>query len=433
MEMGVALLLAVVAIYGGVALWLDRISITAPIIFVLLGTLIGEHVLSWVVIPITPEAVRTLIEITLALLLFADASTLNIIEVRKDAGLPGRLLLLGMPLTIALGAVLAYLIHPTFKPGLALLLGAILAPTDAALGVSIFNNSLVPVRIRRALNVESGLNDGIATPLVTLFIALSIGESFQTQSFWMAAAVTEIAIAVGVGALMGIAGGWLYSLSARKSWSSNLSQQIGNLALALCIFFSSLALGGNGFIAAFVGGILFGYITRHHLHQITEYSEVSGTLLSFGVWLIFGSSQVVPLLKDFSLPAFIYALLSLTVIRMLPVAIALSGRKLRWDTKLIMGWFGPRGLASVVFLLMAVEAAREVGLDWSSSVLMSMAGWTILLSVILHGVSALPLAIWYSKRIENAPVDAPELVEVDELKPRRGRHINAEGILLKQS
>jgi NhaP-type Na+/H+ or K+/H+ antiporter len=433
MEMGVAILLAAVAIYGGVALWLGRISITAPIIFVLLGTLIGEHVLSWVVIPITPEEVRTLSEITLALLLFADASTLNIIEVRKDARLPGRLLLFGMPMTIALGAVLAYLIYPTFEPGLALLLGAILAPTDAALGLSIFNNPLVPVRIRRALNVESGLNDGIATPLVTLFIALSIGESFQTQSFWMAAAVTEIAIAVGVGALMGIAGGWLYSLSARKDWSSNLSQQIGNLALALCIFFSSLALGGNGFIAAFVGGILFGYITRHHLHQITEYSEVSGTLLSFGVWLIFGSTLVVPLLQDFSLPAFIYALLSLTVIRMLPVAIALTGRKLRWDTKLIMGWFGPRGLASVVFLLMAVETAREVGLDWSGSMLMSMASWTILLSVILHGVTALPLAAWYSRRIKNAPVDAPELDVVDELKPRRGRHINAEGILLKQS
>jgi len=145
------------------------------------------------------------------------------------------------------------------------------------------------------------------------------------------------------------------------------------------------------------------------------------------VWVIFGASLVMPLLLDFSARAFIYALLSLTVVRMLPVVISLSGRRLRWDTRLLMGWFGPRGLASVVFLLMAVEAAEHIGLDSMNNMITAMVGWTILLSVFLHGISALPLASWYSKRLESAPPDAPELVEVAELESRRGKHYTVVG------
>jgi NhaP-type Na+/H+ or K+/H+ antiporter len=427
MDLGLAVLFAVVVIYGAVSLWLGRFSISAPLVFVLLGALIGEHGLSWLVLPVTTETVRTLSEITLALLLFADASTLRFNEVQEDASLPGRLLLIGLPLTVVLGAGLAYLLHPKFEFGLVMLLGSLLAPTDAALGLSIFNNPRVPVRIRRALNVESGLNDGIATPLVTLFIALSIGEFERAESQWIASALSQIAIALVVGAAIGFAGGWLLSLSARKNWTTHATLQIGNFALALCAFFGSLALGGNGFIAAFVGGIFFGHISRHHLHRITEYTEVSGTLLSLAVWLIFGGSLVIFLFRDFSLPAFLYALLSLTIVRMIPVTIALIGTHLRWDTRLIMGWFGPRGLASVVFLLMALESFQEAGVDVHGSMFMMMASWTILLSVVLHGVTALPLADWYGRCLASAPPNAPELMEVNELSSRRGKHFTLPG------
>jgi sodium/hydrogen antiporter len=422
MESGIAFFLAVVVIYGALGLWLGRFSITMPMVFVLVGALIGEHGLSWFPITMSAETIRTLSEVTLALLLFADASTLSIKEVGEDATLPGRLLLIGMPLTVVLGSVLAYLLNPNFDLGLALLVGAILAPTDAALGLPIFNNPLVPVRIRRALNVESGLNDGIATPLVTMFIALSIGEFTGAEARWLLGALNEIVIAIAVGVVVGMLGGWLYSLSSKKNWTTSTAQQIGNLALALCAFFSSLALGGNGFIAAFVGGIFFGYISRHHLHKVTEYTEVTGTLLSLGVWLIFGGKLVILLFEDFSPIAFIYALLSLTVVRMIPVTIALIQRKLRWDTQLIMGWFGPRGLASVVFVLMAVETATEVGLELQNSIFMAMVGWTILLSILLHGFSALPLAEWYNRRLKAASPDAPEMVDVTELKSRRGKY-----------
>ncbi len=422
MDFGLAFLMAVVVIYGALSLRLGRFLVTAPMVFVLLGTLVGRYGLGLLVLPLSSETVKLLSEVTLALLLFADASTLHFNKIKADASLPARLLLVGMPLTVGLGALLAYLLHPVFDLGLALLVGAILAPTDAALGLAIFNNPLVPVRIRRALNVESGLNDGIATPLVALFIALSIGEYESAEAFWLMGALSELAIGVGVGVAVGIAGGWLYSQSARKGWSSSASQQVGNLALALLAFFGSHWLGGNGFIAAFIGGICFGYFSRHHLHAVTEYTEVTGTMFSFIVWGIFGSTLVIPLLLDFSARAFIYALMSLTVVRMLPVAIALIRRGLRADTRLLMGWFGPRGLASVVFLLMAIQGAEHVGLELESNMFTSMVAWTILLSVFLHGISALPLAGWYSKRLESAPPEAPELVEVDELSTRWGKH-----------
>lgn len=422
MDFGLTILTAVVAIFGAISLRLGRFWITAPMVFVLTGALIGESGLALLVLPISSETIKLLSEVTLALLLFADASTLHFNQIKADTSLPARLLLVGMPLTVALGALLAYLVHPSFKLGLALLVGAVLAPTDAALGLAIFNNPLVPVRIRRALNVESGLNDGIATPLVTLFIALAIGEFERSQAFWLRGALLEISIGALVGLAVGIAGGWLYTQSARKGWATGGSQQVGNLALALLAFFGSLWLGGNGFIAAFIGGIFFGYISRHYLHAVTEYTEVTGTMLSFIVWVIFGASLVIPLLLNFSAAAFLYALLSLTVVRMLPVALSLSRSGMRWDTRLIMGWFGPRGLASVVFLLMAIQAAEHVGLELETNIFTSMIGWTILLSVFLHGITALPLAGWYGKRLESAPPDAPELVEVDELASRRGKH-----------
>ncbi len=427
MELGLAFLMALVVVYGAISLRLGRFLVTAPMVFVLIGALVGKFGLSLLDFPPSSETIKLLSEVTLALLLFADASTLHYNKIKADASLPARLLVVGMPLTVALGALLAYLLYSGFDLGMALLVGAILAPTDASLGLAIFNNPLVPVRIRRALNVESGLNDGIATPLVTLFIALSIGEYERAEAFWLMGALSEITIGVAAGVAVGIAGGFLYSLSARKGWATGAGQQVGNLALSLLAFFGSLALGGNGFIAAFIGGICFGYFSRHHLHTATEYTEVTGTMLSLVVWVIFGASLVMPLLLDFSARAFIYALLSLTVVRMLPVVISLSGRRLRWDTRLLMGWFGPRGLASVVFLLMAVEAAEHIGLDSMNNMITAMVGWTILLSVFLHGISALPLASWYSKRLESAPPDAPELVEVAELESRRGKHYTVVG------
>ncbi len=412
MSAGFAMFFGLVVIYGAVSVLLGRFSITMPVVFVIVGALAGPKGL------VTAGSAELLIEMTLALLLFADASTLALRQVRDDPGPPARLLLIALPLIVALGGLVAYGLFPKEAIGSALLLGAILAPTDAALGLPIFNNPRVPVRVRRALNVESGLNDGIATPIVALFIAMAVAEEGQQAGGnWLLSALGGIGIGVAAGIAVGLLGGWLFAAALKRGWTAVTGEQIGNLALAMCAFWMAKALGGNGFVAAFVGGILFGHATRERLHVATEFTETAGTLLSLFVWAAFGANLVPPLLQAFNPLSLLYALLSLTVIRMIPVAISMVGAHLRPDTILLMGWFGPRGLASVVFALMAYEAFHEAGR--AVDLLADTATWTILLSVVLHGISAVPLANWYGRRLETAEAGAPELVEVPELGIRR--------------
>jgi NhaP-type Na+/H+ or K+/H+ antiporter len=300
-----------------------------------------------------------------------------------------------------------------------LLLAAILAPTDAALGLPIFVNPNVPGRIRRALNVESGLNDGIATPFVTLFIALAVAEEGANPGDgWLVSALTQLGLAVIIGSVVGAVGGKLLEWAHQRKWTEGAPLQFAVLALALTAYLGSIALGGNGFVAAFIAGIIFGAVTHNRLAESADYTETTGTLLSLFVWTIFGAVFVAPAaLLAFDWRVVGYAVLSLTLIRLLPVALSLIGVRFRRDTVGLMGWFGPRGLASVIFGLMAFDelsaASREAGL------LASVVTWTILLSVLTHGLSAQPLAAWYARRLKSAPPDAPELVEVQEVQVRR--------------
>jgi NhaP-type Na+/H+ or K+/H+ antiporter len=413
---GLVLFLGLVVLYAAYSQWLGRFSITMPMIFVFIGALVGPHALDWVSYSLTASSVKTLTEVTLALLLFADAVTVNFIHVRADAPLSGRLLLIGQPLIILLGGLAAFAFFPGQGLGFALLLGTVLAPTDEALGTRFLNNPRVPVRVRRSLHVESGLNDGIASPLVVLFIAMMLQDYSGVGDFWVLVALAQIAIGTGVGLVLGWGSGWLFRHAVEKKWASKAARQLANPALALLVYFGASALGGNGFVAVFMAGIVFGLATRHLLQDATEYTEITGTLLSLFVWARFGATLVIPLLQSFNLQGFLYALLSLTAVRMIPVAIALVGTRLRPDTKLMMGWLGPRGLASVVFMLMAYEAAKAAGIETEN--LVTAATWTILLSVLLHGFSALPLANWYARRLETAGPDAPELVDLPELPTR---------------
>jgi len=331
------LFLGLVIVYAAFAARLGRLSVTMPMVFVLAGALLGPDALDLIDIPATAGVTEHITELTLAVLLFADASTLDLREVRQDAGLPRRLLLVGLPLTVLCGALAAYLLYHGEGWGFALLIGAILAPTDAALGLPIFTNPRVPVRIRRALNVESGLNDGIVTPLVTLFIAMTIDELEGTQDGWLFDSLSDIGLALAVGVVGGLIGGRLFKAAIANQWTTPFAQRVGNLALASGVYWLSLAIGGNGFIAAFVGGLVFGAATRYELREATEFTEECGAVLAVFVWTVFGTSFVVPLIRSFDARAFLYAVLSLTVVRMLPVAISMIGTGLRRDTMLLMG------------------------------------------------------------------------------------------------
>ena len=370
-------------------------------------------------IDLESSTIRQLAELTLALVLFTDASTIDLDGLRRDAGIVGRLLGIGLLLTIAAGGLIAWLLFPEVPVATALLIGAILAPTDAALGLPVVTNPAVPIRIRRVLNVESGLNDGIATPFVVLFISLATA-THGTEGIHLADAVEEIAIAIVTGAVVGAVGGLLLVAADRRKLTSEFSRQIAVLALALGAYVVSLTLGGNGFIAAFVAGLAFGGATRKGEEHAEEFTEVAGILLSIGVWLVFGASLVGSLIFEAQdLRPIVYAIVSLTLIRMVPVAIALVGSGLALPTIAFVGWFGPRGLASIVFGILALDALTESG--GATDVLAATVGWTVLLSVVAHGLSANPLAArysrWIDRRQRTTDTQMPELEERSELQP----------------
>ena len=388
-------------------------------VFVVAGMLLGTSVTDQLHLSLTSEPMLLIVELTLALLLFADASTVRLREVEDDAHLPARLLLIGLPLTIALGAVVAVLLFPSAGWAAAALIGSILAPTDSALGLAIFTNRAVPVRIRRALNVESGLNDGIVTPFVTLFLTLVVSEEGGASNRWLLEAGKEIGLALVVAIGVGVVGGMLLRIAHQRRFTSEVSEQLAIVSLALLAYLGSVAIGGNGFVAAFVGGLMFGAATRGTLHEPTEFTETIGLFASFVVWTVFGALFVGPVLTArVDAAAIAYAVLSLTVVRMVPVAISLTGLGLRRDTLAIMGWFGPRGLASVVFTLVAVETLDRSGA--APDALVEVATWTILLSVMAHGLTARPIARAYGRRMQHVG-DAPELSDAPEPRVRLRR------------
>lgn len=417
MEIGLPIFFILVVLYALFAAKLDRMSITMPMIFIVFGAVLGPHGFGFLQSTTEWLTIEQFVELTLVLLLFADASTLSFHQVSEDRMLPARLLLIGMPLTIVLGGLVVLALFPSEGLGFALLLGTILAPTDAALGWPIFTNKNVPLRIRRALIVESGLNDGIATPFITLFAALALAEGLSTQGLYRVPALLQIAIAIGVAIAVGLGGGWLFAQAVKRGWTSKLAEQIGGVALALAAYSISVGFSGNGFIAAFVSGLLFGYTTRGLVHAGSEFPETTGTLFSLFVWTIFGAYAVGPVLQAFNPVVLVFAILALTLVRLIPVAVATLGSKFRVDTLLVMGWFGPRGLASVVFTLIAMESFQEAGRQ--IELLVEMAVWTILLSVFLHGITAVPLANWYANRLQSVARDAPELKKVAEIKTHR--------------
>ena len=386
-----AIVAALVFAWGTLSARLERFDVTAPIVFVVAGVLLTHGPLAPLGIAPSGELVRSLAEVTLVLVLFSDASRVGLRDLRADMTLCLRLLGIGLPLTIGLGTLLAFALFHGMSIWLALLVGAALAPTDAALGAGMMVNPAVPARIRRLVNVESGLNDGIATPVVLVAVA----GAGTAGSIGPGEAVAELALGVLIGAAVGGAGGFLVKTARRRGWAEGGFAGSAVLALAACAYGCALALHGNGFIAAFVGGIAFGAIGGRPGERLMPFVEETGALVSLLVWLAFGIVAVVPALTGLSWQTALYAILSLTAIRMVPVAVALAGARLGGTAVALVGWFGPRGLASVVFALLALEDLGEHVAGQAVSVI----GFTVLLSVIAHGATADPLARRYGPRI----------------------------------
>ena len=412
-----AIIAFVILGYTLVAVRLDRLSISGPMVLVTVGILLGPADLGAISAPADSEPIRVLAELTLALLLFTDASTIGLREAEGVAWLPGRLMAIGLPITIAAGALIGSLLFSDLGIGFALLLGSILAPTDAALSLPLILDLGIPVRIRRAISIESGLNDGIASPFVTLFLAVSVAEETTGTQPWLIEAGLEITIAVIVAVVVGGLGGRLTVIARDRGWASPASISLAVVALAILGYTGASAVGGNGFVAAFVAGIVFRTVTASAEPSV-EFAEDIGLAASYIVWLLFGVGLAGPVLLAGLDPfVLVYAVLSLTVVRMGPVALSLLGARLRTDTIALIGWFGPRGLASIVFLLVAYD---ELGPEHlATTTLVRVATWTILLSVFAHGLTAGPVGALYKRRIARAPAGAWELGEAEEPRIRR--------------
>jgi NhaP-type Na+/H+ or K+/H+ antiporter len=385
-----AVVSACMIIWGLVSARLERWDVSAPMAFVVLGLVVTHGPTDILHFNLHSSTILSLAEVTLALVLFADASRVNVRALRADAALPARLLGIGLPLTIGAGATTAALLFGSNGLWVAAAIGAIVAPTDAALGASIMQDKRVPSGVRRLLNVESGLNDGIATPFVNLFIAGAVTTEAVSGTH-LSKAVVELVGGAALGIAVGVVGAVLLALARRHGWSSPGVRPLTILALALFAYSTSVVAGTNGFIAAFVAGMAFGTVDHHNDEAALQFTEEAGTLLSLLVWFIFGAVMLVPGLEDLGWRDVVFAVLALTLLRMLPVAVALAGTGLDRGTVAFVGWFGPRGLASVVFGLLAVDSLAPS----ESKVVLAAITLTVALSVLLHGVSASPLAARY--------------------------------------
>ena len=382
--------------YGALSGRLQSTVITQAMVFVAFGLLVGNRVLDLVGVDTANQYVRLLAEATLALVLFTDAARVNLGTLRREAALPARLLGLGLPLTIVAGTLAGLALFPQLDLWTAAALATILAPTDAALGLPVVTNRRLPSRIRQGLNVESGLNDGVCVPLLLIFLTLAQAE----EGVGHIEPLRVVAEEIGFGTIGGILAGALCAVVLRRfaarGWMEGTWQQINAVAAPLLAYTVAVALGGSGFIAAFVAGIVFGAMAGERAEHSTFLAEQSGELLNAVTFLLFGAVLLGPAFADLDWRVALYAVGSLTVVRMLPVALAMLGAGMRWVTVGFLGWFGPRGLASIVFVLILVEQTELP----ERSLLLTVVTWTVALSVYAHGLTAWPganrYADWYA-------------------------------------
>ena len=386
-----AIVAGVLAVVAAVRHLIEDLPATAPMLYVAAGVVLGPDVLSVLEIDLESETVAILAELTLALLLFADASRIDVRRLRRSIGLPARLLGIGLPLTIALGTLLTALLLTELSWAEAALIAAVLAPTDAALGEAVVANQAVPLRVRQALNVESGLNDGMAVPAVTIFLSLAIDAELDGPGSLATEALTEI----GLGILVGIAIAFVLTRVAMQAmerrWTDSEGLRLLMLGGALVAFAGANAAGGNGFIAAFVGGLLVRAFMGEPVDAQTELTEDAAQIGATATFVVFGALLVWPAFDALTPLVAVCAIGTLTIGRMLPVAISLIGAGLKPPTVAFIGWFGPRGLASMVFGLLVIQEEALVGREELFSVIVLV----IVASVVLHGISAAPLADRY--------------------------------------
>ena len=391
--------LAVLAIfallYSLVAGRLERTPITGPIVFLSFGLLAGPLGLGWLELDVDRQELRVLADMTLALVLFIDAANANMSVLKRNAAIPVRMLLIGLPMTIGLGMVTGMWLFDQLGFWELAVLATMLTATDAALGKAVITNKAVPERIREGLNVESGLNDGICVPLLFVFIILAeaSGAEGEGASLVLTFMLHEIGIGLVVGLGLTAVATWLMKACWERGWITEVWRLLPVIMLAILCFSVAQSLGGSGYIAAFAGGILFGILAGGKSHKLVLHAEGLAETLAMFTWVIVGAVFINNVYQFIGWQEMVYAVLSLTVVRMLPIFLSLTGTGEKVDSKLFLGWFGPRGFASVVFAVIVLNTtlpgAHQMGV---------VVACTIILSALVHGLTANPLASMLAAR-----------------------------------
>jgi NhaP-type Na+/H+ or K+/H+ antiporter len=391
--------------------------ITLPMVYTVLGLILSSRVLNIVNFDLENELIRFIAELTLILVLATDASRIDVRRLVKDHSIPIRLLGIGLPLMMIFGTIVAAVLFAGLDFGEAAVLAVILSPTDASLGQAVVTNSKVPVRIRQALNIESGLNDGIAMPFLLLALSLAVAEETSFgEGYWLGLAFAQIVFGTLAGVIIGFLGGRFIEWGLHSGWMSKEFQKISLLALALLAFGIAELVGGNGFIAAFVMGVTAANTTRKEetemLYEFTEVEVQGLMLLTFMV--VFGAVMLPLALDHFTGVMLLYAVLSLAVIRFLSVFISLIGTRVQPVTTAFLGWFGPRGVASILYIFTVLEEDLA-----DEALLFNAVMLTVLISIFAHGITAVPGANWYAKRVETmVEPEGTEMMEVPEMPVR---------------
>jgi NhaP-type Na+/H+ or K+/H+ antiporter len=381
----IVILAAFVCVYAIAAGALERTPVNGALVFTGFGLLFGPFGFGF--LTFNPEAadLRLIAELSLALVLFVEAAKADFSVLKRSFRIPQRLILVALPLVIVLGVLIGWLLFDTLTLIEIAVLATLLAPTDAALGKAVVTNKEVPAEIREGLNFESGLNDGVCVPLFLAFLVIATqqaaGASLSELAFGLI--LREIGIGAAVGLVLAAIVAWWMGVCGQRKWLSESWMQVPVAALAIACFTGAQALHGSGFIAAFIGGLLFGRLVKSDTEKLVHASESAGDTLALLTWVVFGAAVVGGSIAEWSVEVVIYAVCSLTVIRMLPVFVALTGLPLTVPDKLFIGWFGPRGLASVVFAVMVFAADLPGG-----PTIIATAVLTIVLSVVAHGLSA---------------------------------------------
>ncbi len=383
--------------YGLFSKLAEKSIITPPMVFVFTGFLASFFFFDMSKVGLHALFVKIVAELTLILVLFLDASTINLKELIHDRKLPIRLLLIGLPITMIAGILVAIPLFPDMNLWILAMMALILSPTDAALGLAVVTSKYVPEKIRQTINVESGLNDGIALPPILICMAaLSVHDAHGTGfSYWGLFTLKQFVFGPIIGGLVGFIGGLLVERASKREWMNKTFQQLISLSLAILAFTLAEKVHGNGFIAAYFAGLLLG-TTKHSVRErIHEFGEAESQVLQLIIFLLFGMVLIPISYIHWDWRAWVYAILSLTVIRILPVVLSLAGTGLPRGTKYFIGWFGPRGIASILYLLMVTIELGTTGLEKMVSVIVL----TVTLSIYLHGITANPISKLYRRTI----------------------------------